>query len=121
MLRKQGRSIPPSRKRYEASHPVLSFRVTREVLAQIDSLRARGVSRMGLLLRGLGHVVTEQTAELERYAEGYNKGYEEARQRFAITFRCGACGGQAEVSGDRAKQDIVTIIERRGWRHGRCP
>jgi hypothetical protein len=41
MVNKQGkrRSTPPSRRRYEASHPTVSFRVDRDLYAELKELK----------------------------------------------------------------------------------
>ena len=44
MVKTQGKrgSIPPSRRRYEASHPTVSFRVDLDLYAQLKELKEKG-------------------------------------------------------------------------------
>ena len=49
------RSIPPSRRRYEASHPTVSFRVDLDLYAQLKGLKEKANLSVADVLRvGLG-------------------------------------------------------------------
>jgi ribosomal protein L44E len=53
--------------------------------------------------------------------EWYTKGYNEARQKFEITFDCNVCGKPAMISkGDKAHLAINTYLREEGWGHGPC-
>ena len=86
------RHVPPSRIRYEAKKPTLSFRVTKEELQEIrETKRKSGLKLSTLMLQGAR--ISEELKE--SYARGYQRGYRNAFGRFLI--RCGGCGDPIEV------------------------
>ena len=86
------RHVPPSRIRYEAKKPTLSFRVTKEELQEIREIKRKsGLKLSTLMLQGAR--ISEELKE--SYARGYQRGYRNAFGRFLI--RCGGCGDPIEV------------------------
>ena len=60
MVNKQGkrRSTPPSRRRYETSHPTVSFRVDHDLYARLKELKEKAnLSVADVLKIGLGRCV----------------------------------------------------------------
>jgi DNA-binding transcriptional MerR regulator len=65
---------PPSKLRYDAEHPTVSFRVTNEFKGRLDEVvRRKGLSYADFIREILEH---KETREEEAYAQGYRKGYD---------------------------------------------
>ena len=99
MVNKQGkrRSTPPSRRRYEASHPTVSFRVDLDLYAQLKGLKEKANLSVADVLRvGLGickPVVGEafQNGFMSALAEAYEAVCEDCEdQLVAIAIAQGA-------------------------------
>lgn len=71
---------PPSRRRYDEAHPVVSFRVSREDYALLKETLAKNEKSIGQFFReALGKERKSTDAALsESYSEGYGQGYSEA-------------------------------------------
>lgn len=70
MKRKQ----PPSKLRYDAEHPTVSFRVTKELKERLDEVVSqKGLSYASFIGEILEH---KETREEEAYAQGYQEGYD---------------------------------------------
>lgn len=138
------RHVPPSRLRYEATHPTVAVHCDLETKARLIALRDEtGLSLGELVKRALG--LLERDVESAR-RDGFNKGlvegrragreegrtagleegrkagFAEAVRRYRITYPCGKCGKLMAVtvgSGDAnaARQAVIDA----GWSHGECP
>ena len=56
----------------------------------------------------------------KRYQEGYNKGWQEAKARYSVTYFCSVCGGVLEVTSDKEQQAIKQYMREHGWGHSKC-
>jgi hypothetical protein len=108
------RRSPPSRERYNVSHPTLSVRVTQPLYKELMDLRQLTGKSLGDILReALGkQVPSAKNAHL--------KGYEEARLRYAVPYKCSICGGNLTIESDHAKRAAATYMREHGWRHNTC-
>ncbi|MDP3061807.1 MAG: hypothetical protein Q8O40_01145 [Chloroflexota bacterium] len=112
---------PPSRERYEESHPTVSCRVPRDVYERMEELRnSEDMSFADILKVGLGKLEpkAQQTAKARKI--GYGEGYDDAASRFRVTYPCNVCGKPIAVQSDEAKQLIASFMNREGWGHGAC-
>ena len=136
MVRRGRRSIPPSRRRYEASHPVVSVRVDVATRRRLDELATKTGRSLGrLLLEGLGQVERDVTDVFERgrneglqegheegVSEGFMDGYGSAVEEFRIEFHCSKCHDLiALLPGDRATRVALDAVIAQGWGHTVCP
>lgn len=130
MKRKTNRRKPPSRVRYEETHPTISVRVDRELRDRLDQIKTlegksiRDILRVGV---GLQEVAAEQSYECgfvygrgRGQDEGHQRGFEEAKRRYLVQYRCPGCGDLMEVSSDNAKRAAREYMEERGWGHREC-
>lgn len=113
---------PPSKIRYDQSHPTVSVRVTRELYDQLKELRERGDKSLGDILK---QAVKQQKPSTTRaynqgYNYGYKQGYDEAKSQFAVGYKCSACGGNLTVTSYEEKKAIAQYMRGHGWRHGEC-
>lgn len=72
----KGRQKSPSRQRYEASHPVVAIRVSRELYQQLNEARQqRGMSWANLVRLGVERELDIKQAVSKAYDAGYQDGY----------------------------------------------
>ena len=55
-----------------------------------------------------------------RYQQGYDKGWEEARDLYCVTYFCSVCGGLLEVTSDNEKKAVRQYMKEHGWGHSNC-
>lgn len=116
---------PPSRARYEESHPTVSGRVPREIYERLQSARNKeGMSFADILKVGLGALEVKQAKEDEvrraGYQDGYKKGRVEAERHFKVTYRCNVCGKSVTIDTPDEKETIRRYMQDQGWGHGEC-
>ncbi len=122
---KKTKRQPPSRIRYEQSHPTVSCRLPRAIYdrlmqaKEVESKSFADILKIGL---GVQEVQARKVREAKKrgYNEGYQKGYAEATVRFKVTYRCSKCGGELVVSTDDEKKAIAKYMQEHDWRHGEC-
>jgi hypothetical protein len=116
---------PPSRIRYEQSHPTVSCRVPRKLYDKLRKAKGTdGTSFADILKIGLGilEVRAQNEAELTRkgYGSGYKKGYADAESAFKISYACSICRGILTVTSKDEKEAIKAYMQEHGWGHREC-
>ena len=116
------RHKPPSRIKYEQSHPVVSFRVSQDTYEQLrERSRISGKSMASIILAYLtAETSARKIAYKQGYDEGYRQGYHEAKSRFGITYPCAICGGAIELASDNEKAAVAEYMVKHGWCHAEC-
>ena len=114
---------PPSRARYEQSHPVVSCRLSRaeyELLKQrLDDLG--GVSFADFLKDALG-IIKRDMGDVQRIKElAHKAGYEQGRRQHQIWYFCATCGKRIDMlpNGNDHKA-MIGLMKARGWQHEEC-
>jgi hypothetical protein len=105
---------PPSRVKYDKSHPVVSIRVSREMYEEIKSLQDIGGKSLGDILREAldkQEVITDTA---------YKNGFNIAKFLFGITFKCNICKQSIMVQDKNLKDSIVDFLESNGCGHSSC-
>ena len=121
--RKKNKS--PARDRYEKSHPVISFRVDKELYDRLKAVKkVEGRSMADILKAGLGLIEVKMRKEEEirqkAYDEGYEKGIEAAAELYEVPYPCSVCGKEIVVTTDEEKKAIAEYMREHGWGHGDC-
>jgi len=116
---------PPSRVRYEQSHPTVSCRVPREVYDRLQAVKkAEGKSFADILKTGLGILELREKDKRkirrQSHAEGYRKGYAEAERLYKVTYPCCICGEIIEITSSEAKQAASQFMQEHRWGHIAC-
>jgi hypothetical protein len=113
--------IPPSRIKYEQSHPTVSCRIPKVIYERLkESCKNDKKSMADILKIGLGSV-EERTGKGEaEYAKGYKAGYQEAERTFKITYRCSVCGEEIAITSDEEKKEAAEYMEKERWGHSAC-
>lgn len=105
---------PPSKIKYEASHPVIAFRVSQELFDRIqDAKLLSNASYARLIEIGAG---LQQAA----HDEGFRQGFGEAKNRYCVAYLCAECGQPIEIQSGEEKKFCEKLMTRAGWRHNNC-
>jgi flagellar biosynthesis/type III secretory pathway protein FliH len=126
---------PPSRERYEAENPVVSFRISREKKENLEELVAEhGTTKKDWL----ESVITDasqqydavwQQGHTKGYEEGKQEGYQEAKAEYLVEAPCDVCGEPMTVQSEEMKAaifDLLTQVPRAetagewNWGHSSC-
>lgn len=114
----KGRHVPPSRRRYEETHPAVSVRVTLAERERLRAMHERGISMGDILDAGLNGVklTNEHTAKIRK--EAYERGFTAAFERYAIRLPCPGCKKPVVVEGDQALRAARKRVEGVFWHPG---
>jgi len=114
---------PPSRIRYEQSHPTVSCRLSKDTYAllkqRLEDLG--GVSFADFVKDSLGllELKMPDTEEIEEGARA--EGYEEAKKDYRIWYLCNVCGEQIDVEpNDTSHKAIIGYMRKDRWGHQSC-
>lgn len=108
------RKVPPSRLRYEASHPTISIRVDRGLYDELQSIKQKGDKSFADILReGLG--IQQATV-----GESYERGFADAKERYVVRYTCSTCGELIELTSMKAKEFAAAAMTEGGWGHADC-
>ena len=117
--KKKGKSKqkPEWRVRYDTANPILSMRVTEEILRMLREVtKMTGMSYADVLKIGLGiaEVKMKPRAKVwqEAYDEGKIAGHTLAVSVFMITYACGKCGETIELDTPRRKASGWSVDDR---------
>jgi hypothetical protein len=106
---------PPSRRKYDLSHPTVSVRVSKELYRELNLIRRTAGKSLGDILR---EAVGKQFPSTKNaYLEGFN----DAKLRYAIDYPCSDCGGKLTIESEKEKNAVVAYMREQGWHHGSCP
>lgn len=115
---------PPSRIRYEQSHPTVSCRVSKEIYDRLQAIKKTEKKSFADILKiGLGIITEakkEKTARQKSYRLGFSKGYAEAEREYKVTYACSVCGRRMTVHWEREKAAIAKYMTESGWAHKDC-
>ena len=120
---------PPSRVRYEQSHPTVSCRIPREVHDRLQAAKkSEAKSFADILKTGLGilELREKDTRKIRRqsradgYKEGYAEGFAEAERFYKVTYPCCICGETMEITSIEAKQAASQFMQEHRWGHIAC-
>ena len=111
---KKMRHQPPSKIKYNQTHPTVSIRVSQDLYDQLKELREKSGKSLGDILR---EALDKQAPSTNKAFQG---GFNKARRQFVVTYRCLICGGPIEVTTDKEKQEIARYMRSGGWGHFDC-
>ena len=121
------RHVPPSRERYEKSHPTVTVRVTAELYEELQELRTTAGFSFGQVLRsGLdkAQLAVEKGldgARREGYRQGLAKGCEVTRAKYSVDYYCSGCKRKhLTITQNNEKNAAARLMFEAGWRSPRC-
>ena len=133
--RSQKRRTPPSRLRYEASHPTITVRVSRELYDQLQTLRSQAnFSYAEILKTGLdklepiaeeayqrGFQDGQEEGVRTRHGDGVKKGWDWAVGMYAVAYFCSRCGRKhLAIASDEEKASAAELMYEAGWHDPDC-
>lgn len=123
MVKGKVKSVPPSRQRYEASHPTVTARVSKDIYDKLNEIRTtQGKSFTQLLLVG-AELLTPDKAEKalidKADKKGYQRGHRSALKSVAIG-RCSGCHQPFYWDLTDANELHKLAGALSGWSHTRC-
>lgn len=89
-------SQPPAKKRYDASHPVVSFRVSNDAYMRLKQLLERENKSIGQFFREALEI--EERNYREARSAGYRKGFKVAKEKYAVVVKCCLCDQPISIS-----------------------
>jgi predicted RNA-binding Zn-ribbon protein involved in translation (DUF1610 family) len=114
MQKAMSTSKPPSRLRYEASHPTVTVRLSAEVHERLLKLRqTTGKSVADILREAVG--VQEASA-----GSAYDRGYQAAKALYAVTWKCPVCGKDVTARAEKSKKLAGEYLAQLGGKHSEC-
>ena len=110
--KRESKSVPPSRVRYEERNPVVSLRISREFHEELEDLRiTTGMSMADILKAGLDKI---QADAEEIYERGFRDGYEVAEEEFKVMATCFRCKRpHLAVTSAKMKEAVARSVM--GW------
>ena len=115
--KRRAKPVPPSRLRYQATHPTVSVRVSREFHQELEELKdMSGLSIADILKAGLDKL---QPDIVETFEKGYSEGYEAAEEEYKVLAICSRClRTHLPVTGDQMKAAAGRALI--GWYSRSC-
>ena len=111
----KGKNRPPSRIRYEQTHPVIAIRVDKETAERLKDLaRESGKSLATLIKENLD-------LQEDEYTEAWSKGYDEGTKEHQIWYYCSVCQKRLDVEPNSdSHKAMISYMREHGWGHSTC-
>ncbi len=105
---------PPSKNKYDKTHPIVSVRVDQKVKEKLDEIRA-------ISGKSLGDIIIEdlkvQAPSTER---AFKKGIDFGQELYGVSYKCSVCGGTIWIDTPEQKKAAAQLMRENKWRHGGC-
>lgn len=106
---------PPSRIRYEKSHPVVSARLSMDYYEKLQKVLKTEEKSFAQFVRDV-----MDKAEIE-YSNAYSLGYYEGTEDSEIWFYCNICGKKVLIlPNSESHKAIIKYMKEHGWGHKTC-
>ena len=124
-MTKKEKNKSAARLRYEKSHPVISFRVNKELYDRLKTAKdVEGMSEADIVRIGLGILEPIRKSEKEIWQKGFNageeSGFERAGELYEVKYNCYFCGEEMVVDTDEEKMAIKRYAREHRWSHAEC-
>jgi len=116
--KKTKKHIPPSREKYETSHPVISFRITKSLKDSLHTLQKETGESYSTILKRLLEDNKDLIEDVgkKRYKKGYKQGYSHAITDFGIYYTCNSCNKISYVKAHSDKhKEIIHYAKTHNW------
>ena len=104
---------PPSRLRYEQTHPTISLRVDLDTYEKLKGIQDRSGKSLAALIKECLGLREASTNEI------YEKGYRDAEDRCKFSFSCSVCGEEIVISNNHPSVEVVKE-KLKGIGHTEC-
>ena len=111
--------IPPSRKRYERSHPVISIRVDKETDERLRDLAKESRKSLATLIKE--NLDLQEEDYCDAWADGHSEGCDEGRRKYQVWYYCAICGKRINMSpSGNDHKAMIGYMKEHGWGHKEC-
>ena len=119
-IRRKGKKpVPPSRLRYEQTHPTVTVRVSEEMREKLTELKEVHDLSLGDVLR-IGLETAKPDLD-KAYTQGLTEGYEDAKDEYEVTYWCSGCRRRhMSITTDEEKQAAAQLMYDAGWESSAC-
>jgi len=121
--RKGKKPVPPSRLRYEETHPTVTVRVSEEMREKLTELKEVHDLSLGDVLR---HGLETAKPDLDKaytqgLTEGYEDGYGEAKDEYEVIYWCSGCRRRhLSINTVEEKEAAAQLMYDAGWESSAC-
>ncbi len=105
---------PPSKMKYDKSHPIISIRVSQDLKEQLDEIREKSDKSIGDILREAVGVQSPSIKNAWKRGLSYGKGI------YGVWYKCSVCGGNILIESDKAKKAAAIFMREHEWHHNSC-
>jgi len=105
---------PPSKIKYDKSHPPISIRVSQDLKEQLDEIKEMSGKSVGDILREAVGVQGESIKNAWKRGVSHGKGL------YGVWYKCSVCGGNILIESDNEKKSAAILMREHGWQHGKC-
>ena len=105
---------PPSKIKYDKSHPTISIRVSQDLKKQLDEIKEMSDKSLGDLLR---EAVGVQGISIKN---AWKRGVSQGKGLYGVNYKCSVCGGNILLESRDAKQAAARYMREHGWKHSNC-
>lgn len=111
----KGKSRPPSRIRYEQSHPVIAIRVDRETAERLRALAKESDKSLATMIKeNLG-------IQKKEYSRAWAKGYNQGKKAHQIWYYCSVCRQRIDITPNSDDHKaVIKYMAEQGWGHKAC-
>ncbi len=111
--------IPPSRIRYERSHPVISIRVDKETAERLRDLARESNKSLATLIKE--NLDLQEDEHRKAWSKGYGEGYDKGRREHRVWYFCAICRKRIDlIPNSSSHHAVVKYMEEHGWGHKEC-
>ena len=105
---------PPSKIKYDKSHPIISIRVSQDLKKQLDEIKEMSDKSVGDILREAVGVQGASIKNVWKRGVSYGKGL------YGVNYKCSVCGGNILLESADGKKAAAKYMREHGWKHGDC-
>ena len=105
---------PPSKIKYDKSHPTISIRVSQDLKIQLDEIRETSGKSIGDILR---EAVGAQDVSVK---DAWKRGVSHGKGLYGVNYKCSVCGGNLIIDTADEKKAASTFMREHGWHHNSC-
>ena len=107
----------PSREKYEKENPTVSGRMPKEKRDKFYANLAKSGRSVSDALNSLADDLELKVRPID---EARRQGYEEAKNRYMVTYPCSLCGKLISLTSPKAKEAVIRYMTDCGWGHTEC-
>ena len=107
----------PSREKYEKENPTVSARLAKETRNRLRAVPAKLAMSLSAALKVLAGDLEVKVRPTD---EARQAGYEEAKNRYMVTFPCDVCGKPVAITSPKAKEVVSKYMAKYGLGHAKC-